>query len=143
MYTVGNKQVRRCVVKAWSSLDKGKSLACHITFPFSKKIGCLCKAIFLFNFNNNPAYCWMGKLSGKPLAPSLSKEIHAWKIAAAFKFFYLIWHILFVLHLKGAKYYFLALKRFTLFYFNQSPRINLKQTDILFEETKQYPRDNI
>ena len=88
MYTVGNKQVRRCVVKAWSSLDKGKSLACHITFPFSKKIGCLCKAIFLFNFNNNPAYCWMGKLSCKPLAPSLSKEIDAWKCGAAFKFFY-------------------------------------------------------
>ena len=34
--------------KSWSSLDKGESLACQITFPFNQKIGCL--KLDLFNF---------------------------------------------------------------------------------------------
>ena len=35
---------------AWSSLDKGSSLACQIISPFNKKIGSFGKAIFLILF---------------------------------------------------------------------------------------------
>ena len=49
----------------WSSLDKGDSLACQITSPFNKKLGCFCKAIF-----------FKVKLSGKPVTPHDLKELH-------------------------------------------------------------------
>ena len=38
--------------KSWSYLDKEESLACLITSPFNKKMGCFCKAIFLILFKN-------------------------------------------------------------------------------------------
>ena len=37
-----------CTFKAWSTIDKEESLACQITSPFNKKIGCFWKAIFNF-----------------------------------------------------------------------------------------------
>ena len=33
---------------AWSSVDKGESLACQITYPFNKKIGCCVRQPFKF-----------------------------------------------------------------------------------------------
>ena len=43
------------MLQAWSSLDKRESLACQITSPFNKKIGCFGKAIFLILFSKaNP-----------------------------------------------------------------------------------------
>ena len=62
---------------AWSSLVIEESLACQITshstiswVVFENKI----KKIAL---KNNLTFCWMGKLSGKPVTPLLSKELHA------------------------------------------------------------------
>ena len=48
----------------WSSLDKRESLACQITSTFNEKIGSIERQSFLFYYKNNPAFCWMGKLSG-------------------------------------------------------------------------------
>ena len=58
------------MLQAWSSLDKRESLACQITSPFNKKIGCLCKATFLILFAKTTQLIveW-GKLSGKPVTP--------------------------------------------------------------------------
>ena len=59
------RERERPLVCAWSSIDKGDSLACQITSPFNKKIGFLSN-LLQFYFKNNPAFCYMGKLSGKP-----------------------------------------------------------------------------
>ena len=49
---------------SWSSLVKEESMACQINSPFNKNIGRLfCKVTFLILLKNNPAFCWMGKLS--------------------------------------------------------------------------------
>ena len=61
-------------VKSWSSLDIGESLACQMTSPFNKNIGCFERRSFKFYLKNNPAYCWMGKLSGKPTTPLYLKS---------------------------------------------------------------------
>ena len=47
----------------WSSLDGRESVT---GFPIRLKLGCFCKAFcWNFTFKNNPAYCWLGRLSGK------------------------------------------------------------------------------
>ena len=68
---------------SWSSLDKGESLACHITSPFNKKMGCFCTAIFLTLFKKQPSLL----LNGEASDSSLSKELHAlfvWSIQSYF-----------------------------------------------------------
>ena len=41
-------------VKLWSLPDKRESLACQITSPVDKKLGCLCMAIFSILFMKTP-----------------------------------------------------------------------------------------
>ena len=45
------------LIQPWSSLDEGESLACQITIPFNKNIGCFVRQSFNFIFKNNLAYC--------------------------------------------------------------------------------------
>ena len=45
----------KVILLPWSSLDKEESLACQITSPFNKKIGCFCKAIILILFKKQPS----------------------------------------------------------------------------------------
>ena len=40
----------------WSSLDKGESLACKITSPFSKKIGCFKMQFFKYYIKKQPSF---------------------------------------------------------------------------------------
>ena len=59
-------------VWAWSSLDNGESLACHITSPFNIFV----MQFFNFVLKNNPAYCWMEKLGiWRASDSSLSKDL--------------------------------------------------------------------
>ena len=61
----------------FSSLDKEESLACKITSPLKKKIGCFERRSFKFYFKNNQAYCWMWEFILQASDSSLSKEPHA------------------------------------------------------------------
>ena len=40
----------------WSSLYNGESLACQLTSPLNKKMGCFCKAIFLILFSKTTQF---------------------------------------------------------------------------------------
>ena len=48
----------------------------------SQKDRLFCNAIVLILFKNNQTYCWMGKLSGKPVTPLWPncKELHAFTL---------------------------------------------------------------
>ena len=55
-----------------------EALSCQITSPINKKIGCFCKAIFLFYFQKQPNPLLNGEVIWQASDFSLTKEPHVW-----------------------------------------------------------------
>ena len=62
------------IPSSWSSLVKEEALACQITSPFNKKIGCFVRQTFQFYFLKQPSLLSNGKLA---IDTSLTKDLYA------------------------------------------------------------------
>ena len=72
------EQIECRIKREWSSLIKTGSLLCHITSPLNKKIGLLCKAIFLIFLKKQANLVLNGEVIWQASDSSLIKELHVY-----------------------------------------------------------------